>query len=102
MGVVLGRTIMVFADLSFNPGGIAACLAVGLIAGWLAGKLMADVSYGVVGEVLLGLAGGLVGGVAFGLFVRGEPSFWGAVLVALGGACIVVAAGRIIVSLRNA
>jgi uncharacterized membrane protein YeaQ/YmgE (transglycosylase-associated protein family) len=93
---------MFFADLSFQPGIIAAWLMAGVVAGWLAGQLMSDVSYGLIGEVLLGMAGGLVGGLILGLVTRGEPSFWLALLVAFVGGCVVVAAGRIIVSMRSA
>jgi uncharacterized membrane protein YeaQ/YmgE (transglycosylase-associated protein family) len=93
---------MLFADVVLDPGGIAAWLAVGLIAGWLAGKLMETASFGVLGDILLGLLGALVGGVVLGWFVRGEPAFWGTVLAAFLGACMVIVVVRAIVAARRA
>jgi uncharacterized membrane protein YeaQ/YmgE (transglycosylase-associated protein family) len=92
---------MLFADVVISAGGIATWLVVGLIAGWLAGKVMEEASYGIIGDLLLGLAGGLIGGAVFGFFVEGEPFFWGSVLVAFVGACILIALVRIIASARR-
>ena len=37
-------------------------IIVGLIAGWATGKIMSGSGYGVVADILLGIAGALVGG----------------------------------------
>jgi len=37
-------------------------ILVGLIAGWLAGKIMKGSGYGTVGDIVLGILGGIVGG----------------------------------------
>jgi len=42
-------------------------IVVGLIAGWLAGKVMKGGGYGVVMDIVLGILGGVVGGFVFGL-----------------------------------
>jgi uncharacterized membrane protein YeaQ/YmgE (transglycosylase-associated protein family) len=93
---------MCFADIVLNPGGIAAWLVVGLISGWLAGKVMEGGGFGVLGDILLGLLGALIGGVVFGYFVTGEPAFWGTVLVAFLGACVLIVVVRAIVASRRA
>jgi uncharacterized membrane protein YeaQ/YmgE (transglycosylase-associated protein family) len=93
---------MFVANVVLDPGGIAAWLVVGLIAGWLAGKVMESGSFGIMGDLLLGLVGALVGGVVFGFFVTGEPAFWGTVLVAFVGACILIVVVRAIVARRRA
>ena len=93
---------MIVADILLQPGSIAAWLGVGLIFGWLDGKLMGDASYGVVGNLVLGAAGGLVGGALFGCLVEGEPAFWGAVVAASVGACILLFVGRAIAAARSA
>jgi uncharacterized membrane protein YeaQ/YmgE (transglycosylase-associated protein family) len=92
----------IFAGIVLDPGSIVAWLVVGLIAGWLAGKVMQEASYGMWGDVLLGCAGGLVGGLVYGLFTTGVPGFWGATLVAFIGACLVVGGARAIVAVRGA
>ncbi len=40
-------------------------LIVGLIAGWLTGKIMHGRGYGVVADIVLGLIGGVIGGWIF-------------------------------------
>ena len=87
---------MLFADLVLEPAGIAAWLFVGLAAGWLAGKLTEEASYGTIGDLLLGAAGALLAGGLFGLFVKGTPSFWVALLAALGGAILLILVARAI------
>lgn len=37
-------------------------IVVGLIAGWLAGKVMRGGGYGLFGDIIVGVVGGLVGG----------------------------------------
>lgn len=41
---------------------ILAWIVVGLIAGWLAGKVTKGSGYGVIGDIILGVVGALVGG----------------------------------------
>jgi uncharacterized membrane protein YeaQ/YmgE (transglycosylase-associated protein family) len=36
-------------------------ILVGLIAGWLAGKIMKGSGYGTLGDIMLGILGGIVG-----------------------------------------
>jgi uncharacterized membrane protein YeaQ/YmgE (transglycosylase-associated protein family) len=89
-----------FADMVLHPGGIIAWLLVGLIAGWLAGKLVGGGGFGVVLDIVLGLVGALVGGLLFGYVTEsdtsawGNPGFWGTVLVAFLGACVVLVVAR--------
>jgi uncharacterized membrane protein YeaQ/YmgE (transglycosylase-associated protein family) len=87
---------MLFANFALHPEGVAAWLAIGLVAGWLAGKMMEYPSYGVIGDLALGAIGAAVGGAALGFFVEGEPSFWIALLTALAGACIFIGIARVV------
>ncbi len=41
---------------------ILSWIVVGLIAGWLAGKVMRGAGYGLFGDILIGVVGGLIGG----------------------------------------
>jgi uncharacterized membrane protein YeaQ/YmgE (transglycosylase-associated protein family) len=40
-------------------------LIMGLLAGWLAGKLMRGAGYGVIADILLGLVGSVIGSWIF-------------------------------------
>ncbi|HEY2104784.1 MAG TPA: GlsB/YeaQ/YmgE family stress response membrane protein [Candidatus Binataceae bacterium] len=53
-------------------------LIIGLIAGWLAGKLMRGSGYGIIADVLLGLIGAVIGSWLFrqlGIVVVGSVGF---------------------------
>jgi uncharacterized membrane protein YeaQ/YmgE (transglycosylase-associated protein family) len=91
-----------FAEIALNPGGIVAWLAVGLIAGWLAGKVMQGSGYGPIGDIIVGLIGAVLGGFVFGLFVTTGEGFWGSVGVAFIGACILIAIVRFVAFKRAA
>jgi uncharacterized membrane protein YeaQ/YmgE (transglycosylase-associated protein family) len=93
---------MLFANLVFHPASIAAWLAVGLAAGWLAGKVMESPSYGTIGDLSLGAIGAAVCGASFGLFVDGEPSFWFALVTAIVGACVFIGVARAVTALVSA
>jgi uncharacterized membrane protein YeaQ/YmgE (transglycosylase-associated protein family) len=92
---------MLFATLTLSWAGVATWLAVGLIAGWLAGQVMDDPGYGSTGNLVLGSIGGLAGGASLGFFVT-LPLFWVAVLVAFIGACVFLGVGHAVAVYRNA
>jgi uncharacterized membrane protein YeaQ/YmgE (transglycosylase-associated protein family) len=73
-----------------SPGGIIAWLVVGLIAGWLAGLMMKGSGYGVLGDIIVGLIGSFLGGLVLSIFVEGAAGFWGSILVAFIGACLLI------------
>jgi uncharacterized membrane protein YeaQ/YmgE (transglycosylase-associated protein family) len=66
-------------------------IIIGLIAGWLAGKLMRGRGFGLIGDLVLGLIGGVVGGWIFTeLNVPGPNGAIGSLAVATIGAVILV------------
>ena len=69
-------------------------LLVGLVAGWLAGKLMKGSGYGVVGDIVLGVVGAFVGGFLFRLIGISAYGTIGAIIVATIGAMVLVALAR--------
>jgi uncharacterized membrane protein YeaQ/YmgE (transglycosylase-associated protein family) len=79
-----------FAEITLNPGGVIAWVVVGLIAGWLAGLVMKGTGYGLFGDLVVGLIGALIGGFVCGLGVAGDAGFWGSIVVAFLGACILI------------
>jgi uncharacterized membrane protein YeaQ/YmgE (transglycosylase-associated protein family) len=77
--------------------GFIEWILVGLVAGWLAGKVMKGGGYGVLVDIILGILGGLLGGWLFGVlgWWPGGGVF-GSILVAFIGAVILVGLTRLI------
>ncbi len=92
---------MMLADVYLEPGGILAWVIVGLVVGWLTGKVLKGEGYGVVMDLILGLVGALVGGFVFGLIFKDTYGLLGSIVVAFVGACLVIAALRLLAA-RNA
>src|SRR5258708_4827154 len=71
--------------------GLIYWIVVGLIAGWLAGKVMKGGGYGVLIDIILGILGGIVGGWLFGMLgIWPGGGIIGSILVAFVGAVILV------------
>jgi uncharacterized membrane protein YeaQ/YmgE (transglycosylase-associated protein family) len=70
-------------------------LILGGIAGFLAGKVMRGEGYGIIIDVLLGLAGGWFGGWVMGLFGLNIPT-WSYFITAFIGAVLLVWIVRLI------
>ncbi|MBV9282435.1 MAG: GlsB/YeaQ/YmgE family stress response membrane protein [Chloroflexi bacterium] len=77
--------------ITLSPGGIIAWIIVGLIAGWLAGKVMSGGGYGIIGDVVIGLIGAFLGGIIVSLFTSKTVGLIGSIVVAFIGACVLVA-----------
>ena len=71
-------------------GGLIYWIVVGLIAGWLAGKVMKGGGYGLVVDIVLGILGAVVGGFVFGLLDLHAGGLIGQIIVAFVGAVILV------------
>ena len=71
-------------------------LLVGLVAGWLAGKLTKGSGFGVLGDIVLGVVGAFVGGFLFRLVGFAATGTIASVIVATVGAVILVLLARAI------
>ncbi len=70
---------------------------VGLIAGFLAGKVMKGGGFGVVMDIIVGIVGAMIGGWVFGLVgIFPGGGLIGSILVAFVGACILLWIVRLI------
>src|ERR1700730_1202137 len=58
--VQMGERLMQLSNES-----ILVILFVGLIAGWLAGKIVRGTGFGIIGDILVGIAGALVASFLF-------------------------------------
>src|SRR4029078_9076543 len=51
--------------MNISNEGIIVILFVGLVAGWLAGKIVRGTGFGIIGDILVGIAGALVASLLF-------------------------------------
>lgn len=80
--------------------GLMSWIIVGAIAGWLSGKVMKGRGFGLIGDILVGVAGGLFGGWAAPRFFDITDGMTGinakSVLVAFLGAIVLLVAARLV------
>ena len=70
--------------------GLIWTLVIGLIAGWLAGKVMKGRGYGVLMDILLGVVGGMIGRFVFGMLGLASWNVIGSIIVSFVGALILI------------
>jgi uncharacterized membrane protein YeaQ/YmgE (transglycosylase-associated protein family) len=70
-------------------------LAIGAVAGWLAGTLMKGDGFGLLINIVLGIVGAVVGGFVFGLLGISADGLIGSIITATVGAV----AGLLVVGL---
>ena len=51
--------------MQLSNEGILIILFVGLVAGWLAGKIVRGTGFGIIGDILVGIAGALIASFVF-------------------------------------
>ena len=71
-------------------------LAIGAVAGWLAGILMSGGGFGLLGDIVVGIIGALVGGVLFGALGISAGGLVGAIVTATVGAVVLIFILRLI------
>jgi uncharacterized membrane protein YeaQ/YmgE (transglycosylase-associated protein family) len=73
--------------------GILSWIVVGLIAGWLAGKVMGG-GFGLIGDIIVGVLGGLLGGWVATTFLHIGATMSGinlpSILIAFCGAVVLL------------
>lgn len=81
--------------------GLVGWLLIGLIAGWLAGKIARGRGFGCITDIVLGIVGSFIGGWVFvklGIFGGG---FWYSLAAATLGAVILVSIAHLFSSGHN-
>jgi uncharacterized membrane protein YeaQ/YmgE (transglycosylase-associated protein family) len=80
--------------------GIFSWIVVGLIAGWLAGKVMSSGGYGLMGDIVVGVIGGLLGGWLATAYLHLSAGMSGinleSILVAFAGAVLLLIGLRLL------
>ena len=81
-----------FFTVTFALSDLLSWLIVGLLAGFFASIVVRGRGYGCFLDIVIGLVGAFIGGfIASFLGIRGTYHFWGSLLIAFLGACILVA-----------
>jgi uncharacterized membrane protein YeaQ/YmgE (transglycosylase-associated protein family) len=79
----------------YIPQSVIAWVIIGLIAGWLAGKVSRGRGFGCIADTILGMVGAILGGWIFSkLNIQGGGLLY-SIAAATVGAVILVAAARI-------
>ena len=71
-------------------------LAVGLVAGWLAGQIMKGGGFGLVGDLVVGVIGAFLGGWIFSQLGINTWGLLGLLITALVGAVVLLALLRVV------
>ena len=70
--------------------GLIIFLAIGAVAGWLAGTLMKGGGFGLVGNIAVGIVGAVIGGFVFDLLGISAGGLIGSIITATAGAAILL------------
>jgi len=72
--------------------GLIVLIVIGLIAGFLAGKIMKGSGFGVIGDILIGIVGAVIGGWLWGVLrLPGIGPWWLTdIIIATVGACLLL------------
>jgi uncharacterized membrane protein YeaQ/YmgE (transglycosylase-associated protein family) len=71
-------------------------LAIGILAGYVAGRIMKGRGFGLLGDLVLGVIGAVIGGWLFGLIGLSTSGLIGALLTALAGALLLLYVVRLL------
>ncbi len=76
--------------------GLLIFLAIGAIAGWLAGTLMKGGGFGLVGNIVVGIVGAVIGGYVFRMLGISAGGLIGSIITATAGAALLLFAIKVI------
>ena len=65
-------------------------LAIGAVAGWLAGVIMKGGGYGLLGDIVIGIIGAFIGGFLFGLLGISAGGLAGQIITATVSAIVLI------------
>ena len=83
---------LLLATVTLSLSNVLWWLVVGLVAGFLASRVMRGGGYGLIGDIVVGLIGAFIGGwLADFLGLGGSSSLIVTIVIAFIGACILLA-----------
>ena len=71
-------------------------LAIGAVAGWLAGVLMKGGGFGLLADIVIGILGAIVGGFLFGVLGLSASGLIGSIVTATVGAVVLLFVVRLL------
>lgn len=71
-------------------GALIVFLAIGALAGWLAGKIMKGGGFGLLGNMVVGVIGAIVGGMLFDFLGISTHGLIGSIITATVGAIVLL------------
>jgi uncharacterized membrane protein YeaQ/YmgE (transglycosylase-associated protein family) len=83
----------VVMDVTLQPESLLVWLIVGVIAGFLASRVMRG-AYSLLGDLIIGLVGAVIGGFLADLLGLGATNLLGSIILAFIGACLLIAVLR--------
>ncbi|MEX1158238.1 MAG: GlsB/YeaQ/YmgE family stress response membrane protein [Thermomicrobiales bacterium] len=82
--------------MGLDPGGLFSWLAVGLLAGWIAGVVTRGSGFGCVTNVVIGVIGAFIGGIFLEVLnVDGTAGFLESLAIATLGAVVLLAIANV-------
>ena len=70
-------------------GSLVSFVVIGLLAGWIVGKILKGEGFGLTGNLIIGMVGSVVGGVLFWVLGFGPPrNIVGSLVTAVVGALV--------------
>jgi uncharacterized membrane protein YeaQ/YmgE (transglycosylase-associated protein family) len=84
------RLLIQVREIRVYMNEIVYVLVVGLIAGWLAGKIMKGKGFGLAGDLVVGVLGAIVGSWLFAQMGVWHYGILGSIIVALLGALLLL------------
>ena len=69
---------------------ILIIVAIGAVAGWLAGVIMSGSGFGLPGDIVIGIIGAVIGGFLFGLLGLAAVGLIGQTISATVGAVVLI------------
>jgi uncharacterized membrane protein YeaQ/YmgE (transglycosylase-associated protein family) len=88
---IMTLATLMLAAVNLSLSNVLWWLFVGLIAGFLASRVMRGGGYGLIGDIVVGIIGAFIGGWLAGLLGFGSFGLIGTIVVAFIGACILLA-----------
>jgi uncharacterized membrane protein YeaQ/YmgE (transglycosylase-associated protein family) len=89
---IMTLATLLLADINLSLSNVLWWLLVGLVAGFLASRVMRGGGYGLIGDIVVGLIGAFIGGWLAGfLGLGGSSSLIVSIVIAFIGACILLA-----------
>jgi uncharacterized membrane protein YeaQ/YmgE (transglycosylase-associated protein family) len=89
---IMTLAALVLADVNLSVPNVLWWLVVGLVAGFVASRVMRGGGYGLIGDIVVGLIGAFIGGWLAGLLgIGGSSSLIVSIVIAFIGACILIA-----------